>query len=79
MVVGIEEEKTQHVKCAPCSSPLLDPGSFPRGVQKVTYCFLTCVVVVVIVVDVVGVVIASADISFQKVLLKEPQVLSRGC
>ena len=46
------------------------------------YCFLTCVVVVVVVVvvvDVVGVVIASADISFQKVLLKEPQVLSRGC
>ena len=43
------------------------------------YCFLTCVVVVVVVVDVVGVVIASADISFKKVLLKEPQVLSRGC
>ena len=83
-MVGIEEEKTQHVNCAPWSSPLLDPGSFPRGVQKVIYCFLTFVVVVVVVVvivvvDVVGVVIASADISFQKVLLKEPQVLSRGC
>ena len=82
-MVGIEEEKTQHVNCAPWSSSLLDPGSFPRGVQKVIYCFLTCVVVVVVVVvdvvDVVGVVIASADISFQKVLLKEPQVLSRGC
>ena len=78
-MVGIEEEKTQHVNFAPRSSPLLDPGSFPRGVQKVIYCFLTCVVVVVAVVDVVGVVIASADISFQKVLLKEPQVLSRGC
>ena len=61
-MVGIEEEKTQHVNRAPWSSPLLDPGSFPRGVQKVIYCFLTCVVVVV---DVVGVVIASADISFQ--------------
>ena len=82
MVGGIEEEKTQHVNCALWSSPLLDPGSFPRGVQKVIYCFLTCVVVVVVVVvvvDVVGVVIASADISFKKVLLKEPQVLSRGC
>ena len=84
-MVGIEEEKTQHVNCAPWSSSLLDPGSFPRGVQKVIYCFLTCVVVVVVVVivgvvvDVVGVVIASVDISFQKVLLKEPQVLSRGC
>ena len=52
-MVGIEEEKTQHVNCAPWSSPLLDPGSFPRGVQKVIYCFLTCVVVVVVV-DVVG-------------------------
>ena len=80
-MVGIEEEKTQHVNRAPWSSPLLDPRSFPRGVQKVIYCFLTCVVVVVVVVvvDVVGVVIASADISFKKVLLKEPQVLSRGC
>ena len=78
-MVRIEEEKTQHVNCALWSSSLLDPGSFPRGVQKVIYCFLTCVVVVVVVVDVVGVVIASADISFQKVLLKEPQVLSRGC
>ena len=78
-MVRIEEEKTQHVNRAPWSSPLLDPRSFPRGVQKVIYCFLTCVVVVVVVVDVVGVVIASADISFQKVLLKEPQVLSRGC
>ena len=82
----IEEEKTQHVNCALWSSHLLDPGSFPRGVQKVIYCFLTCVVLVVVlvivifvVVDVVGVVIASADISFKKVLLKEPQVLSRGC
>ena len=81
-MVRIEEEKTQHVNRAPWSSPLLDPRSFPRGVQKVIYCFLTCVVVVVVVVvvvDVVGVVIASADISFKKVLLKEPQVLSRGC
>ena len=81
-MVGIEEEKTQHVNCAPWSSPLLDPGSFPRGVQKVIYCFLTCVVVVVVVLVVlvlVGVVVASVDISFQKVLLKEPQVLSRGC
>ena len=58
-MVGIEEEKTEHVICALWSSPLLDPGSFPRGVQKVIYCFLTCVVVVivvVVVVDVVGVV-----------------------
>ena len=52
----IEEEKTQHVNRAPWSSPLLDPRSFPRGVQKVIYCFLTCVVVVIVVVVVVVVV-----------------------